>query len=229
MSVHNGRQHRRYENGLTLVELVIVITVTSILALASPPLVLQGVQSFVYLPRAEATHRVATEILQTITEGSYSTLASIAGQPVRGLRLAARQVNTSAAQAAIWLAEDNRIGYLLPHDPSITSDDQYVMIRLTGNQLRRAVLSSASCAVPATEEVIPYDAAGSVSVVNAGATPMFRYFTQNGVLISAPGGCTPDPTIRRVDITFTVQTGNGQFDQADAQVRVASSVAIRFP
>ena len=215
---------RRAAAGLTLVELTLVMAITAILAAVTSPLVTQGVQSFVYLPRAQATQQVATEILQTITEGRLSTLSSVAGQPIRGLRLAVRE----NAQRAIWLAEDSRIGYLLPNDLSTSSDNQYIMIRLDSGQLKRAVLSNPNCAVPANEEVIPYEAAGSVTVMPPSGQPLFAYFDQNGNPIAAPG-CGSISTIRRVDITPVVQTGSGQFDQADAKVQITSSAAIRFP
>ena len=81
--------------GVTLVELVLVMVVSGILFVATPPLMFQGVQTMVFLPRALAVNEAGTEAMHQIVEGGFSTLA---GQTtVRGLRFAVRRSSTEAA------------------------------------------------------------------------------------------------------------------------------------
>ena len=192
---------------VTLVELVIVMVVSGILFVATPPLLFHGVKTMVFLPKALAVNNVATEVLHQMIEGDFSTLP---GQTtVRGLRFAVRR---SATEPALWLTQSDSVGFL-------TSENQCVFIRLVGGVIKRSVSMSLPCATQcnpapcATEEDIPYHVAGSVQIT----TPSpFSYYN-------------PGTGIRRVDIAFTAQTGSGNFDQGDAREDITSSVAIRAP
>ena len=213
--------------GLTLVELVIVLVLTGILFVTTPILVFHGVKTLVFLPKALAVNEAAMEALHQMVEGGFSTLS---GQTtVRGLRFAVRR---SATEPAIWLAETTRIGF-------VTSDNQYVLLWLDNETvvtpevdvIIRAVVSPSTCAsVPsATGEILPYHAAGSVRIVPIPpATSVFRYYNQSDIEIVTPG-CPPPTTIRRVDIAFAAQTGNGLFDEGNAREDITTSVAIRIP
>ena len=206
--------------GLTLVELVLVMTISAIVFAATPPLVLQGVRTMVFLPKAIATNQVAMEVVQQVIEGGFSTLPGQAS-PIRGLRFA---VGQGAGKPAIWLAEAGRIGFL-------TSDGRSVLIRLdsANHAIKRSLLPvTTTCStIPEAlaEEIIPYQALGSVQITTAGA--LFQYYNQSGGAV-APS-CPPSPAIRRVAIAFAAQTGNGVFDEGNAREAIASSVAIRLP
>ncbi len=223
---HNASASR---TGLTLVELVIVISITGILAAATPPLVFQGVRSFVFLPKAQTVNQVAMEVLHAMVEGSSSTLSGSSGQMIRGLRSAGRQA--SPAESAVWLAEDARVGFLLLNDPSSTTDNQYVLLRLDGESVKRSLSTTKPSPCPGfaigSEEVLPYYAATTVRILTSG-NPLFRYYDQTGAVLAAPG-CASTASIRRVDIALLAQTGTGSVDQGDARVDVKSSVAVRFP
>jgi len=212
--------------GFTLVELVIVMVITGIVALIAPALLFHGVKTMVFLPRAVAVNQVAADIQHHIVEGGFSTLA---GQSVlRGLRFAVRR---SVTEPALWLAEDDRIGFR-------ASDGQSVVIRWDASVVNQEVIwrSLTTPACPptmGTEEVLPYDAQAEwdVRVLRiAPATPVFRYYNQSGTQMAAPGcslgGIT---TIRQMEIAFIAQTGNGVFDDGHARQAVTSSVAIRVP
>lgn len=193
---------------ITLVELVLVIVVSSLVLLVTPILLFHGVKTLVFLPKALAVNEAAGEVLHQAIEGGFSTLT---GQPaVRGLRFAVRR---SATEPALWLTQASSVGFL-------TSENQCVFIRLDGGVIKRSVSTSLPCATQcnpapcATEEDIPYHVAGSVQITTAGN--LFTYYN-------------PGSGIRRVDIAFTAQTGGGNFDQGDAQEAIASSVAIRVP
>ncbi len=208
---------------VTLVELVVVLVVTSIIALLTPRLFFYGVKTMVFLPKALAVNHAATEAAHQVIEGGFSTLA---GQPtVRGLRFAVRR---SATEPALWLAESSRVGFL-------TSDGQAVLVRLDDAVVNSEVVKrglppvSSTCLddfSSLTEEVIPYHALGSVRILAPGA--LFRYYNQSGVEVP-PGDCPPPAGIRRVDIAFVAQTGSGNFDQGDAREQITSSVAVRVP
>jgi len=208
--------NRSASAAITLVELVIVIVLSSIVFAVTPILMFHGVKTMVFLPKALAVNQAATEAMHQVVEGGFSTLA---GQPtVRGLRFAVRR---SGTDPALWLAEANRIGFL-------TSGGQRVLIRLDSELIKRSLPASAACppAAPVTEEVLPYQAQGIVRITTAGS--LFQYYNQSGTLLAAPG-CASAAAVRRVNITFTAQTGNGNFDQGNAREDITSSVAIRVP
>ncbi len=214
-------RRRETQHAFTLVELILLIVVGGILFATTPRLVSQGVRTMVWLPRALAVNQVAGELEHQIIEGGFSTLT---GQTtIRGLRFAVK----TGTQSALWFVRPDRIGFL-------NADGQYVVVRLDGTQIKRGLMLSASCAsfpVPSTEELMPYDVATVVTngvQITTGA--LFLYYDSAGILVAPlANGCLPATTIRRVDIAFTAQTGNGVFDQGQAQESVTSSVAIRVP
>ena len=214
--------------GVTLVELVIVMVVTGILFVTTPPLLFHGVKTMVFLPKALAVNHVATEVLHQIVEGGFSILQTT---PARGLRFANRTLPTggSSVQPAIWLAEDKRIGFL-------TADGQYILIRLDDTVVNNEVITrsfpptSSTCSssfASLTPENIPYHAQGSVRILPT--VRLFRYYNQSGLEVNNPWSCPPPSTIRRVDIAFRAQTGTGNFDEGNAREDITSSVAIRVP
>ena len=216
---------RAAARGLTLVELVIIIVVTGIIALITPSLLLHGVRVFVFLPNALVVNQAAAEVMHQIVEGGFSDVTITGQSLVRGLRFAVRR---STSEPALWLVQANRIGFL-------TSDGQYVIVRLDtagGDLIKRSVLAApATCStIPPSpaEESIPYDAAGSVRIITAGS--LFVYYDSSGNPVTPLlTGCPPATTVRRVDVAFIAQTGGGNFDQGDAQETMTSSVAIRVP
>jgi len=209
---------------LTLIELILIMVLSGIVFVASPILLSHGVKTLVYLPKALAVNHAATEVLHQLVEGGFSTLS---GQPtVRGLRLAVRR---SATEPALWLAEAGRIGF---H----TADGQRVLIWLDDETvvdpevdvIKRSLPAASSCSPSAgTPELIPYHAQGSVRILPT--IRLFRYYNQSGVEVNNPSSCPPPTAIRRVDITFTAQTGGGDFDQGQARQDLTTSVAIRVP
>lgn len=191
--------------GLTLIELVLVMAVSGILALMTPLLMFHGVKTLVFLPRALAANQVATEIMHQIAEGGWSTLPGQSA-PVRGLRLAVR----GATQEAVWHHQPTQVGFR-------TSDDQCVFIQLASGVMQRsvsAITPITSCVIPAGSETIPYDTMG-VQILTPGG-PLFQYYSPGGV-------------IRRVDVAFVAQTGTGLFEEGHAREDIKSSVAIRVP
>lgn len=221
----SGSSFRSHSRGLTLVELAIVLGLSGILAMTIPPLVLQGTQVFVFLPKSQWVNQAGLEILHACIEGSHSSLTS---QTLYGLRFAANQ--SSPPEPAIWLAEAERIGFLLPHDLSTPVDNQYVVIHRSGELILRGVYPSNTCPPPATtEEVIPYEAQGTVRVLDLPSGSLFRYYDQGGTELLPPGCLAASSGIRRVNIAFAVQTGSGDFEQSEGQIELSSSVAVRFP
>jgi len=213
------RHHSLGSAAVTLVELVIVMVVSGILFVATPILVFHGVKTLVFLPKALAVNQVATEVLHQVVEGGVSHLS---GQTVRGLRFTVRR---SATEPALWLAEASRIGFR-------TSDGQTVLVRLDSSVVNQEAVKRSLPAPSCTptigaEEVLPYHAQGTVRILPT--IRLFRYYNQSGVEVNDPPTCPPPTTIRRVDIAFSAQTGNGNFDQGEAGEDIASAVAIRVP
>ncbi len=223
--VHESVLAGRCQGGWTLPELVLVLVIAGVLFALVPPIILFGVRTLVFVPKAVATDHVAAEVMQQLIEGGFSTLPGQA-DPIRGLRFAIRRVplGGTGLQPALWLTEDVRVGY-------VSSDGQLVLVRLNtiNAALARALVpAGTTCAsVPAgpTEELVPYDALGSARVLASG--PMFQYRNQAGALLTP--ACPPDPAIRRVDVAMVVQTGNGVFEAGQASQSMRSSVAIRIP
>ena len=207
-----------HARGVTLVELVIVMGIMVILALTVPIIIFRGVGTMVLLPRAIAVNDAATEAIHQVVEGGWSTLPGQTA-PVRGLRFAVRR---SSTEAALWLAEAGRIGFR-------TSDGQFIVLRLdVAESIKRSLPASATCPpASGTEEVLPYQSEGIVRILPSGS--LFRYYNQSGDEIVSPGGCSPDMTIRRVDIRFVAQTGSGVFMEGQAQQDVLTSAAVRVP
>lgn len=207
--------------GTTLVELVLAIALGAILFVLAPVLMAHGVRAMVYLPRAAAVNQAATEIMYQVFEGGFSTLQAA---PIPGLRSATRAAVAGALTAPLWLAENDRIGYL-------TANGQRVLIRLTSEQIRRSLPASGACppATPITEEVLPYEAAGPVRILTAGST--FQYYNQAGAQILPAPGCTALllATVRRVQMAIIAQTGNGLVNEAQAQEPMTTSLAIIDP
>jgi hypothetical protein len=191
--------------------------------LITPPLILYGVKTMVFLPNAIAANQAATEAMHQMVEGGFSTVQLA---PVRGLRFAIRR---STTESALWQAKDSCVGFL-------NADGQNVLVWWDNNVnlIKRRIGATPSCTAISgcnvaggQEEILPYDVTPNISIRQDGTTAVFRYYNQSGSQIPTPV-CSPT-TIRRVDIAFVAQTGNGVFDEGQAQERIASSVAIRVP
>ena len=210
-------------------ELIIVMVVTGIIALITPVLLFHGVKAIVFLPRAVTVNHAATEVMHQVIEGGYSIL--VGQTTIRGLRFA---VKRSATEPALWLIEDDRVGFR-------TSDGQSVVIRwdsTTVNQevIKRSLTAVACPPILGTEEVLPYYAQDPQSTLRVRivritpTTPVFQYYNQGGTPVGTPAcSLSGITTVRRVDVSFIAQTGGGNFDQGDTQETVTSSVAIRVP
>ena len=97
--------------------------------------------------------------------------------------------------------------------------------------MKRGLVGGASCPAtnPSPEEFLPYDAQMTNSVQITPTGSLFVYYDNNGVVVAPIGSGCPPTVIRRVEIAFVAQTGNGVFDQGQAKEQVMSSVAIRTP
>ncbi len=201
--------------GVTLVELMLTLVIMGLVAAMTPLLFWYGARAFVFLPRQLAVNHAATEIMHQVAEGGASHLSG-AGV-IRGLRLAGR----SGGQPSIWLAEASRLGY-------ITAAGQSVVLRYDGTALRRS-LQAANCNPPAgTEEILAQETSGTVQIASSSVS-FFRYYDQSGNPLLPPCQVGGTSAIRRVDIRFTAQTGNGNFDEGHAKEDRATSVSIRTP
>src|SRR3989338_810989 len=122
-----------HARGVMLVELVIVLSIVGIVSAMAPALMSYGVHTAVMLPRTLATNGSANDVLHQAAEGGFSTLAGQGYMP--GVRFASGSTPTDAP---LWLAEGGRLGYR-------TADGRYILLRLSGEAVRRSVYAGASC------------------------------------------------------------------------------------
>ena len=68
---------RGESQGITLVELVIIIVIGGVLFAATTPLVFHGVKTMVFLPNALSANRTATGIVEQVVEGGPPVLEEV--------------------------------------------------------------------------------------------------------------------------------------------------------
>ena len=198
------------KNGATLIELVITMTIVSILAAVSAGIIISVIQMFVYLPREMKTRSVAAEAIDIMIDG----------QPLqRGMRYAAKVQDASTTQFTYTF------GY-----PGNT-DKKNVRFQLNNGKIYRysTVFGDPVNGPPASygpAELIPYYAGPDISISGPSGDPgtIFTYFKQDGS--AWVSGVDPLNAIKRVDITIVVKTGSGLFEKWETSFRTTSGVEV---
>ncbi len=194
-------------------ELIVTISVISIIAAASAGIIIYLLQLFIYLPRQTTARRVVHEVIDIMTEGESSR---------RGMRYAAQIQEASSTQ----------FRYIFGYPGN--ADKRSMRLRLDQSKIRRSYTAFGD---PVTgpgssyggEEVVPYYAAGSISVAGSQSNPnrIFTYFTADGAQLPDPVPTDQLSTIGRVKIDITATTGTGLFQNWDSSFATTSGVEIR--
>lgn len=191
-------------DGFTVIELMVSITVIGILAAISAGIIISVTQLFVYLPKEMKAKIAAREIINIIVAGTDEARSD--GIIVKnGLTGCIRIIDASPQQVTYT------VGY-----PS-GADQRNLRIRFENGKLYRSysVLGSFN-APPAyvygNESAVPYYAISSdmtVSGAGSGGDEIFAYSKKDGTAWVA--GIDPLTAIERIDITIDVKTGTGAF------------------
>ncbi len=198
-------------SGSTLIELIVTITIVSILAAVSAGIIISVMQALVYLPREMKTRSVAAEIIDIMIDG----------QPqIRGARYAMQVQDASATQFTYTF------GY-----PGNT-EKRNIRLQLNSGKIYRyytAFGDPINGPQPpySSAELIPYYAGADVSISGQPGSPntVFTYFKQNGS--AWVSGVDPLNAIRRIEINMLVKTGTGLFALWEGSFRTTADIEIR--
>lgn len=187
--------------GFTLIELVMVILITSALALAGVHIMQFVVRNSFYLPNQMQADLVAAEALEIIVEGD--------GQ-AKGLRFCKAVLIATATQVQV-----TNQGVLT------NLDNQTITYDLTGGILTRKI----DAAGAATR--IPYFMATDMVISGAGAGGvLFTYYDANDALLTQPISEANLLNIRRINIDLRAQNGAGSSDRYEGTSQQSTSVKV---
>jgi len=188
------------DKGFTLVELIVTIAVLAIIAVVLAGILVTFMRIFLYLPREMKAKTIAHDISEL----------SIEGEPNKpGMRYAASLTN----------ATTTTITYISGYP---TSADQVTMTftyDTINDRVQRTVGASAA-------ETIPYYDTPEISVA-CPSDVFFKYYDSSGNQIANPNTQALRNTIRRVEMTYTVMTGTGNFNSAQSSYITTSGVDIK--
>ena len=183
--------------GFTLIELVMIILITSVLSLAGVHLMQFVVRNSFYLPNQVQADLVAAEALEIIVEGDAQA---------KGLRFC----------QAVSIATANQVQ--VTNQGVLTNlDSQVITYDLTGGILTRKIDSGA-----ATK--IPYFMAADMTISGAGTGgALFTYYGLNDTLLTQP---VTAANVRRIDINLIAQNGTGSSDKYEGTSQQNTSVKV---
>ena len=216
--------HEAPRVGLTSFELILGLVLIAILAGASVGLLRSFLNAMPYLPNQTRVLQAASEILETVAEGSVTTITGAPSPTLKGLRFAKR----ISSAASMVMADKTELRYTAQGSCDASTRSCLVRLRLDGaaNILYRSYGVGASFSA---EEPIPYYATEGLQAIGNGPLgALFRYFDASGTELTAPVSAANLGNIRRVEILVLVQTGSGDFNQGDGSISATSSVAVRF-
>jgi len=184
--------------GFTLVELITTATVLAIIAVVAVGVIVTFMRIFLFLPREMKAKVVAHDIAEFAIEGEPN-------KP--GLRYS-ETITTATATSITYVS-----GYPTAAD-QVTMTFTYDTIN---HQVQRTVGAT---------ETIPYYDTSDITVTCT-SDIFFKYYDSAGAQITNPNTQALRDTIRRVEMTYTVMTGTGDFNQAQSSFTTTSGVDIR--
>jgi len=196
------------KNGVTLVELVILILVVTIIGATMAGVVLHFVQLFIYSPRQLDTQKLAQEITWTMIEGNPD---------VRGMRFTRSSsiIDASATQFSYtygYPTAANQLSVRFRWD----SDDKHIY-RST---------STDGGSTWSAESVIPYYMPSAVSIDGKDTASVIFTYKKAGDADWVSGTDALN-TIRRAIISINLATGSGDFADFQASYDFTTSVEVK--
>lgn len=183
--------------GFTLIELVMIVLITSVLSLAGVHIMQFVVRNSFYLPNQVQADLVAAEALEIIVEGD-----SLA----HGLRFC----KTVSIAAATQVQVTNQ-GVLT------NLDNQTITYNLSGGILTRQIDAGASTP-------IPYFKASDMAISGGGAGgALFTYYDVSDNLLTQP---VTAANVRRIGINLIAQNGAGSSDKYEGTSQQSTSVKM---
>ncbi len=182
--------------GFTLIELVMIILITSVLSLAGVHIMQFVVRNSFYLPNQVQADLVAAEALELIVEGDNQA---------EGLRFCKTVTIATATQVQM-----TRV--LLP-----TANIQTIIYDLSGGILTRKI--DAGAATP-----IPYFKAADMAISGGGVGgALFTYYDVSDNLLTQP---VTAANVRRININLIAQNGTGSSDKYEGTSQQSTSVKV---
>jgi prepilin-type N-terminal cleavage/methylation domain-containing protein len=189
---------RHNKKGFTLVEIIITSLIIAILAAVTGGIIVVLMQLFMYLPRDMSARMVAHDISDQIVDGQTGS---------RGLRYA----------FSITTAQDNLLTYTVGY-PSLT--DQYNVTFTYDTTADKIYMKIGS----GSNATVPYYALSGINVT-CPSSKFFTYYKKDGTAWTSGG--TDTYNIGRVEATYTVSTGTGDFDSAEGSLTTTTGTDIK--
>lgn len=208
----------RHKRGFTLIEIIIVVAITGILAGAFSSVFTPVMTFFFYYPQASNVQAAAADLLQAIIDGDnrakglrYTGLPCTIGGGGGGGSTITAATTTSITYNYIEWDYCGTGAARTSHTVVLTLD--------TGNDVvTRTIDGGAASNIPSyvtTSSNIDFNAPGGAN--------FFHYFDAAGTDL---GGTPAVANIMRVDINVVTTTGSGEVRHGSGQVRLESGVEI---
>ena len=204
------------KKGITLLEIVIVISVTAILASAFSTLMVPMMNFFFYYPQTSRVNATAADVLQIIIEGDEKAK----GLRFTGLPCAIPTGGSSTITTAT--ATTLTYNYALS-DSCGTGGTNSASVALVYDSTNHIVTRSVNGGTAAS---IPYYAtsASGIKIDPPASTNFFRYYDATGTLLAASPAVA---SIYQVDVTVDATQGSGQVQHDAGQILLKGSAEIK--
>ena len=190
--------------GFTLIEVVMIILITSVLSMAGYHLMQLVVRNSFFLPNQVQADLVAADALEIIVEGD--------GQ-AKGLRFCRNVSNATATQVVV-----TNQGVLSTLDPQTITYD------LTSGVLSRTIRNFDGST---TTSDIPDFMAGDMVISGTGrSNALFTYFDKSDMELTQPILPANLPNIRRINIDLKAQNGTGSSDKYEGTSQQSTSIKV---
>lgn len=204
------------KRGATLIELIITTAIIAIIAAVSSGIIIILIQLFIYLPREMKTKMIAHDVMEVMTEGEPD---------IRGVRYSVQVVDASSTQFTYsfgYPGNTDKRTVRLEYDSG--AKKIYRSYSAFGANLGTG---PAAPPYPATKTVVPYYAAGDITITGVLAAPnsVFTYYKQDG--LSWTSGFDDLSEIRCVEIAMVVVTGSGSFGDSQRSFQTTSGADVK--
>jgi prepilin-type N-terminal cleavage/methylation domain-containing protein len=205
--------------GFTVVETIIVIAVTAILAVAFSVSFVPMMNSFFYLPQATRVNMAAADLMQVLLEGDHLAEGLRFTGPPCAVGGGGGGGSTITAASATSITYNYVDSDYCGSGAARTSHTVVLTLDTANDVVTRAIDGGASQNVPG------YVTTGSEIDFNApSGTNFFTYYDAAG----ADLGATPVVTsIYRVDVNVVATSGSGDVRHNSGQIRLESGVEIK--